>query len=297
MWKCEGGTGWPIRCDGWHWWSWYFSMFKKVGGTSPRTAPSGKLWALDPCRPEGTEGVHAFKTQLLRAKRETHTSFICCLCLPWDFDQVTFGGLLGLQYLFMSCRLATWGSWACTVQLAGPFKLIDFKCSSSAPFLTSTPWHSLRSPVAVAFAELCWWPCACAAFGHFVLWWFLMGRWFSSFATNHSSTCLCLIVFVFEGRDRERERELLLFYAIAKYFEDHLRFLAHEWIWLSCKGFQYDSMRLFIEQGERVQNQHLDIFSADLTFPDWIISRKLWNFERKLPYTGETLRTRKTKSV
>ena len=40
--------------------------------------------------------------------------------------------------------------------------------------------------------------------------------------------------------------------------------------------------------GERVQSQHLGIFSADLTFLDWIISRKLWNFERKLPYdTGK----------
>ena len=105
----------------------------------------------------------------------------CCLCLSWAFDQVTFGleaccklGCLGCSICschFMSSRLATWGFWACTVQLAGPFKLIDLKCSSSAPFLTSTRWHSLRSPVAVAFAELCWWPCACAAFGHFVLWW------------------------------------------------------------------------------------------------------------------------------
>ena len=47
---------------------WFFSMSKKVGGTNPRTALSGQLWALDPCRPEGTEGVHAFKTQLMRAK-------------------------------------------------------------------------------------------------------------------------------------------------------------------------------------------------------------------------------------
>ena len=134
-------------------------MFKKVGGTNPRTTLSGQLWALDPCRPEGTEGVHAFKTQLLQAKgereRERERSKPCRLCPSWAF---------------WPCRLATWGFWACTIQFAGPFKLIDFKCPSSVPVLTSTPWHWLRSPVAVAFAELCWLPCACAAFGHFVLW-------------------------------------------------------------------------------------------------------------------------------
>ena len=52
-----------------------------------------------------------------------------------------------------------------------------------------------------------------------------------------------------------------------------------------AKGLQFVTVHW---TGERVQNQHLDIFSADLTFLDWIISRKLWNFERKLPYdTGK----------
>ena len=52
-----------------------------------------------------------------------------------------------------------------------------------------------------------------------------------------------------------------------------------------AKGLQFVTA---YSTGECAQNQRLDIFSADLTFLDWIISRKLWNFERKLPYdTGK----------
>ena len=64
-------------------------------------------------------------------------------------------------------------------------------------------------------------------------------------------------------------------------------------VFLRASGFDFlakvSGLRLFFEHwtGECVQNQHLDMFSADLTFL-WIISRKLWNFERKLPYdTGK----------
>ena len=38
--------------------------------------------------------------------------------------------------------------------------------------------------------------------------------------------------------EREREREFLR-HASAKYFEDCLRFLAHEWVGLSCTGLQF----------------------------------------------------------
>ena len=65
-------------------------------------------------------------------------------------------------------------------------------------------------------------------------------------------------------------------------------------VFLRTSGFDFltkvSGLWLFVEHwtGECVQNQHLDMFSADLTFLDWIISRKLWKFERKLPYdTGK----------
>ena len=118
--------------DDFRWVTWrsrFFSIFKKVWGTNPLTTLSGQLWALDPCRPEGTEGVHAFKTQLLRAKREgsnlnhsvclfiEETRAFCCLCLWWAFDQVTFG-------LEACCKLGCLGYNTCSChvnwQLEGP---------------------------------------------------------------------------------------------------------------------------------------------------------------------------------
>ena len=152
-----------------------FFMFKKVGGTNPRTALSGQLyiglWILTDQR-----APKAFALSRLSScehKRETHTPlslrFLWKNHPPWP--HIGFRPRDMWKHVTCLChvRLATWGSCACTVQLAGPFKLNDFKCPSSAPVFTLTLWHSLRSPVAVAFAELSWWPCACAAFGCFVL--------------------------------------------------------------------------------------------------------------------------------
>ena len=89
------------------------------------------------------------------------------------------------------------------------------------------------------------------------------------------------------GAERERETDWeraseseFLFYAIQMLW----RSFAFSCAWVDLT-FQFEIVHW---TGKCVQNQHLDIFSADLTFLDWIISRKLRNFERKLPYdTGK----------
>ena len=122
---------------------------------------------------------------------------------------------------------------------------------------------------------------------------------------NHFSTCLCLFGFTKKGREREtgreREREIYIYIYIHNiYVYIYIHFLTPlpnltiVCVFLRASGFDFlakvSGLRLFFEHwtGECVQNQHLEMFSADLTFLDWIISRKLWNFERKLPYdTGK----------
>lgn len=77
-----------------------FSMFRRWEAQTLAPRFVDICWALDPYRPEGTEGVRAFKTHLLRAKkRDLYTiQFAFSLKihghlppLSWAFDQVTFG--------------------------------------------------------------------------------------------------------------------------------------------------------------------------------------------------------------
>ena len=131
------------------------------------------------------------------------------LCLSWAFDQMTFGleaccklGCLGCSTCschFMPSRLATWGFSACTVQLAGPFKLIDFECLLPRQFCYRR--HGIHSEVP--------WPWHSRSFagGHVLVQPLDTWSWFSSFPMNHFSTCLCLFGFTKKGRERETGRE------------------------------------------------------------------------------------------
>jgi hypothetical protein len=144
------------------------------------------------------------------------------LCLSWAFDQMTFGleaccklGCLGCSTCschFMSSRLANWGSWACTVHLAGPFKLIDFECPSSAPVLTSTMAFTQKSRGRGIRGALLVAMCLCSLWT-LCLVMIVMFRWLSSFCMNHFSTCLCLFWFTKKEREREtgRERERCIY--------------------------------------------------------------------------------------
>ena len=72
--KCEGGTRRTTRCDGYLEGLGIFSCLERweAQTLAPRFVDICR--ALDTCRPEGTEGVRAFKTQLLRAKRQNKTA-------------------------------------------------------------------------------------------------------------------------------------------------------------------------------------------------------------------------------
>ena len=140
----EMGKVWRRRWvdDDFRWVTWrsrFFSIFKKVWGTNPLTTLSGQLWALDPCRPEGTEGVHAFKTQLLRAKREgSNLNHSVCLFIEETRAFAAFASTVLLTKWHLDWKhVVDWAAWVTVlvhVMSTGNLRALGLHSSIGRPF-------------------------------------------------------------------------------------------------------------------------------------------------------------------
>ena len=95
----------------------FFPRSKRCGAQTLAPRFLDNCGALDPCRPEGTQGVRAFKTQLLRAKKREYIYKVLAehrICknpipqLTWNANKHRIcrrwlGTQINIEYVWISC--------------------------------------------------------------------------------------------------------------------------------------------------------------------------------------------------